>query len=141
MMRSATGIAALFAVALSAAHSPAADLVANRTLRAGTILAPGDLVIRGDGDAAQLETLVGQEVRRAVYAGHVILPGDLGPPTLVRRNDVVTMIFRSGALGLRTEGRALGNGGLGERVEIMNLDSRMVVRAMVTGARQVEVRR
>ena len=140
-MRLSAIVAPVLSAALLAGQAFAGEMVANRTLRAGTILAPGDLAMRGDGDATRMEALVGQEVRRAVYAGHVVLPGDLGPPTLVHRNDIVTMTFRSGALGLRTEGRALGSGGIGEKVEVMNLDSRLVVRALVTGSRQVEVRR
>ena len=140
-MRFSTTIVMALSVGLLAGPALAGDLVANRTLRAGTVLVPGDLAIRGDGDVGQMEAMIGQEVRRAVYAGHVVVPGDVGPPTLVHRNDIVTMTFRSGALGLRTEGRALGNGGIGEKIEVMNLDSRLVVRALVTGARQVEVRR
>ncbi len=134
-------LALLLAVSTQSFVAAAADLVANRTLRAGTVIAPGDIAVHGQGLKGEENAYVGLEVRRAVYAGHRILETDLGPPTLVRRNDVVTMIYRAGTLGLRTEGRALGSGGTGERVEVMNLDSRLTVRATVVGPRRVEVRR
>lgn len=119
----------------------AGDVVANRTLRVGTILSPGDISARSESGTAVAETMVGQEVRRAIYAGRVVLPDDIGPATLVRRNDVVTMTYTSGGLGLRTEGRALASGGAGEVVNVMNLDSRLTVRAVVVAAGLVEVRR
>ena len=119
----------------------AGEVVANRTLRAGTILGPGDLAPRGDGAQESIASLLGLEVRRAIYVGRVVLAEDLGPATLVRRNDVVTMVYRSGSLGLRTEGRALSAGGKGERIDVMNLDSRLTVRATVVSAGHVEIHR
>jgi flagella basal body P-ring formation protein FlgA len=119
----------------------AGDVVANRTLRVGTILNVGDVSPRTEEGGAIAEAMLGQEVRRAIYAGRVILPTDLGPATLVRRNDVVTMTYTASGLGLRTEGRALAAGGAGEVVNVMNLDSRLTVRAVVVAEGLVEVRR
>ena len=126
---------------LGAVEVRAQDLTANRTLRAGTIIASGDLALRGETDAELLSDLVGLELRRAVYAGRAVARSDLGPPTLVRRNDIVTILYRAGGLSLRTEGRALGAGGAGERIEVMNLDTRLTVRAVVTSVGLVEVGR
>ena len=117
----------------------ALDLVANRTMPAGTIIASGDLTVLGQVPKDAAEAYVGMEIRRAVYAGRPVSETDLGPATLIRRNDIVTMLYRSGALGLRTEGRALSPGGKGERIEVMNLDSRLTVRATVTARGHVEV--
>lgn len=120
-------------------EAAAAELVANRTLRAGSIIAPGDLAVLGRAEKDAAATYEGLELRRAVYAGHTVQEADLGPATLVRRNDIVKMIYRAGSLGLRTEGRALSSGGQGERIEVMNLDSRLTVRGVVVRAGQVEV--
>ncbi len=119
----------------------AADVLARRTLRVGTILATSDLAGEGQEAEARMAGMHGLEVRRAIYAGHPVSRADLGPPTLVRRNEIVVMTFRAGALGLRTEGRSMGAAGAGEVVEVMNLSSRQTVRAIVTGRRVVEVRR
>ena len=120
----------------------AAEYVATRTLKVGSILKPGDLRTNDKSpDAAQADEMVGLEVRRAIYAGRSISPSDLGPPTLVRRNDIVVMTYRSGALKMRTEGRALDRGGVGEVIDVMTLSSRQTVRARVLGAGRVEVRR
>lgn len=119
----------------------AADVVAAHTLRVGVVLDRADLRAVADDANTAVDALIGLEVRRAIYAGHVVRPSSLGPPTLVRRNEVVVMRFRSGALEIRAEGRALGRGGLGEIVDIMNLASRQTVRAIVKGPGRVEVRR
>lgn len=120
----------------------AGELVAARTLRVGTVLTAADVRVTQDTVGAVVpEGVIGKEIRRAVYAGRTISLSDLGPPTLIRRNDVVTMIYRSGSLGLRTQGRSLGRGGLGEMVEILNLDTRLKVRGTVVGPERVEVTR
>ena len=131
-MRASIAFAATLLLATPAASSD--KVIATRTLRVGSILAETDLS-RPSSD------LVGMEVRRAVYAGHSIGPEDVGPPTLVRRNEIVRMHFAAGRIDLRTEGRALGAGGAGETIEVMNLSSRQTVRARVVGTRRVEVRR
>lgn len=123
------------AVLASQVLPAAADPVrANRTMRVGEIVAAADL----SGPAGPM---VGLEVRRAIYAGHPVGMADLGPPTLVRRNEVVTMNFAAGGIDLRAEGRALGDGGAGDVIEVMNLSSRRTIRAVIVGPRTVEVRR
>ena len=129
----------------------AQEVLAARTLRAGTVLREVDLKLRGGAGAGArageqdaqglIAALVGLETRRAIYTGRPVVAGDLGPPTLVRRNAVVVMLYRSRGLGIRTEGRALESGGAGEVVRVINLTSRQPVLATVTGENQVEVRR
>lgn len=122
-------------ILLATVHAASADhVLANRTLPVGRIVTPADLSVPA-------ESMVGLEVRRAIYAGHPVAAGDLGPPTLVRRNEIVTMQFATGGIELRSEGRALGAGGAGEVIEVMNLTSRQTVRAVVVATRMVEVRR
>jgi flagella basal body P-ring formation protein FlgA len=122
----------------------AQEVLAARTLRAGTVIEAADLKL-GDAAAAgartQLDELVGLETRRAIYSGRPVTPADLGPPTLVRRNAVVTMVYIRRGLDIRTEGRALEPGGAGEPVRVMNLASRQPVLATVAGENRVEVTR
>ena len=51
----------------------------------------------------------------AIYAGRPVRPGDLGPPALVERNQLVPLVYQPGGLAISTEGRALGRGGGGRR--------------------------
>ncbi|MEM9010062.1 MAG: flagellar basal body P-ring formation chaperone FlgA [Pseudomonadota bacterium] len=117
-------------------------VIATRPIRSQTVLSPADVAVRAGavpGAAAQLEAVVGLETRTTLYAGRPIHPASLGPPALVDRNDIVSLVFAGGALSIRTEARALDRAGLGERIRVMNLASRITVSGRVAGPRLVEV--
>ncbi len=137
-------VPALLLAIVCPAPAPAQEVLATHTLRVGTVLEEGDLKVPGGDDAGGREliaALVGLETRRAIYTGRPVVAADLGPPTLVRRNAVVVMLYSDRGLGIRTEGRALESGGAGEAVRVLNLTSRRSVLAIVTGENQVEVHR
>jgi flagella basal body P-ring formation protein FlgA len=105
-----------------------ADIVVpTRTLRAGDILTI-DIVrlVEGENKSSfdRIEDVVGQEARTALYANRPILFDQLGPPTLIQRNQIVQVRFAGSRLMINTEGRALERGGVGDRVKVMNLSSR-----------------
>lgn len=124
---------------LCTAIAVAEPIQATRTLRPGTILEAGDMTAGNEEAQSLINDFVGLEVRKTIYPGRSVTVASLGAPTLIKRNDVVIMTFVSGALNLRTEGRALAAGGMGEGIEVMNLDTRLTVRAVVTGRLQVRV--
>lgn len=74
-----------------------------------------------------------------MFPGRAIMPGDLRPPSLVKRNDLVELRYAAGPLLIVTEGRALGRGARGDRIAVMNLASRATVRGVVTASGTVEV--
>ncbi|KFE34747.1 flagellar basal body P-ring formation chaperone FlgA [Thioclava atlantica] len=124
----------LFALALIAAPglAPADILVAKRTLRAQTVIAPGDVALaegEGPGIATHLEEAIGFETRAVIYAGRPIRRDALGAPALVERNQSIALVYRRGGLEIRTEGRALQRAGAGEVIRVMNSASRAIVSA------------
>jgi flagella basal body P-ring formation protein FlgA len=127
--------AGLAGLALLAAPPAAAEtLVALRTIRAQTVIGPGDVGLAPGvtpGALTQPEQALGLEARVALYPGRPIHPADLGPPALVERNARVTLVFRSGALTITAEGRALSRAAAGEAVRVMNLSSRATVTGTV----------
>ena len=139
MMRAVLVIAAVLAALLAAAMVTAAPAAADtpvtaRTIRAQTILAPSDLTTTpGDvpGAILDLDAILGQEARVALYAGRPIMPGDVGPPALVDRNQIVRLVHDAGGLSITAEGRALGRGGIGDELRVMNLASRTTVTGVV----------
>lgn len=90
----------------------------------------------GIGDPA---AVVGQQARRFIERGEMILERDISPRPLVRRGDPVTVWQRSGGLQIRTAGRALSEGTWGEVVEVKNVASGESFRARVVGPGVVEV--
>jgi flagellar basal body P-ring formation protein FlgA len=112
----------------------AESLVATRTIRAKSLVTAEDLALVSaelPGALSDPGLAVGLEARVAIYAGKPVRPGDLGPPTLVERNQLVTLIFRAGGLAISTEGRALARGSEGDDIRVMNLGSRNTVTGRV----------
>lgn len=115
-------------------------VTAARHLRAGTIIQDGDIVIDGgtpDAVASLKNTIGGMEIKRTIYAGKPLTLSDLGSPTIIKRNAVITIEFIRGPLVITTDGRALDPGGVGDRVRVMNLNSRITLSAIVVGANKV----
>jgi len=108
-----------------------ADVVlAARTMRPQTIVTAGDLVVKSGqiiGAIADPGLLIGQETRVAIYAGRPLRPGDVGPPAVITRNQIVPLRFIRGGLSINAEGRALSRASSGDRIRIMNLESRSTV--------------
>lgn len=122
-------------VALLLPSAAMADvLVAVRTIRSQSILAPGDLaVLAGDapGSLSHPSEAEGMEARVVLYAGRPIRPADIGPAALIERNQMVTLVFHRGALAIKAEGRSLARGGVGDVIKVMNLASRSTVSGVV----------
>ncbi len=110
---------------------------AARHLRAGTVLHASDLVSEDSAHDA-FAALVGMEVKRTVYAGAVINHSNIGPPTLIERNAIVSLEFERGPLLITTEGRALDAGAEGDMVRVMNLASKIILSAQVVGPNKVK---
>ena len=135
--------------AMSLAGAPGAALggevlIAADHVPAGVMIEAAHLALRdgdpGPGVLSSPASAIGMESRITIYKGRPIRAVDLGPPTLIRRNAIVSLVFRRGALSIHTEGRALDQGGRGDRIRIMNLDSRRTVFATVAGPNLAEAR-
>lgn len=121
-------------LALLAGPVAADTLIAARTIPAQAVIGPADIALRGETTPGALSDpvlAVGMEARVALYAGRPIRPGDLGPPAVVERNQLVTLIYEGNGLAISTEGRALGRAGPGDVIQVMNLSSRMTVTAQI----------
>jgi flagella basal body P-ring formation protein FlgA len=133
----------LFLVMMLAAPDLSADiLVPVRTIRAKEIISAEDLepkVADIEGALSDVRDIVGMEARVALYPGRPVRHEDVGPPAIIGRNDVVTIVFFQGGLRIETEGRALGRGALGETIRVMNLSSRTTVTGRVSGDGSIEV--
>lgn len=131
-------IRACFLVLFAAVASPPPVygdvVVAGRTIRPQTILTAADLALR-PGDMAgvfdHVDALIGQETRVVLYAGRPVLPEDIGPPAVVDRNQIVTLIYRRAGLSIHVDGRSLVRAGVGETARVMNLSSRATLSGRV----------
>lgn len=129
------GIIALSIVACLIPEILRADIViATRTIRAQSVILPGDLTVaEGDlvGAAEDPGQVIGQEARIAIYAGRPVRLNDIGPPAVIERNQLVPLVFQKNGLQITAEGRSLSRASPGERVRVMNLSSRATVSGWV----------
>ena len=126
----------LTALLMGIAVPAAADtVIAAKNLRPGMIVSALDVkLVEAEipGGFQLLEDVIGQEARVVLYAGRPVLPNDIGPPALIDRNQIVTLIYTAGPMTILAEGRSLGRGAVGDRVRVMNLSSRTTITGSVS---------
>lgn len=135
-------LVAAFLAAPGWSNAVAGTLVATRVIPAGAVIGVSDVAVSDhdvSGGVATPEAAIGKEARVMIHTGSVILSAHLQPPALVERNELVEMRYVRGPLFIRSEGRALDRGALGERVRVMNLSSRAIVSAIVAEVGVVSV--
>lgn len=109
-------------------------LIANRNIRAQTVIQPEDLALSHEPFAGALsapEHAIGLETKIAIYAGRPIRPEDIGPPAIVQRNQIISLAFTRGALRIEAEGRALERAAVGDVIRVMNASSKSIVTARI----------
>lgn len=131
----------IFSIAVSA---PAftETVITKRTIRAQEILTRSDLKLIAEtvpGMANSVDSVAGMEARRIIYAGRPVSMNDIGPPALVDRNQIVMLAYRVSGLTIKTDGRALGRGGVGDQIRVINLESRTTVSGKIDSSGTVWV--
>lgn len=119
---------------ISGSAVAAETLVAARTIPARTVIGPADIIVTEatvPGALTSVEAAIGLEAKVALYAGRPVRAGDLGPPAVVERNQIIPLIYTNSVLTIATEGRAMDRAGPGETIRVMNLTSRNTVSARV----------
>lgn len=85
------------------------------------------------------DDIVGMAAKRRLGAGRQIRRTDIEPPRMVRRNDLVTIIYRVRGLMLQAQGRALADGAKGGTISVRNTRSNQTIQAIVDGPDKVIV--
>lgn len=85
------------------------------------------------------DRLINQEAKKSLKEGRVISEKDIGERILVKRNDVVLIIYRTDKMQITAKAVAKQDGALGERIELENLKSKKTVTGLVQDASTVIV--
>jgi flagella basal body P-ring formation protein FlgA len=85
------------------------------------------------------EEVIGLRAKRTIDAQTVLTPNMIEAPPVINRGDIVVMIAESGGLRISTKAEAREQGGKGERIKVMNIDSRKYVYAFVVDSHTVKV--
>lgn len=79
------------------------------------------------------------QVQRAIGAGQPIAAADLAALSMVRRGDIVVLVYQRGAVRLEAKAEALADGGPGDTIAVRNLQTKKQVYATVRSGGVVEV--
>ena len=73
------------------------------------------------------DELIGQAAKRRLAVNRPVLRTDLEAPKLIKRNTMVEILFKSGGLLLKAEGRALADAAMGEAVKVLNIQTKRTI--------------
>jgi flagella basal body P-ring formation protein FlgA len=85
------------------------------------------------------EAVIGKRTRRAIGVQTPLRADSIELPPLVKRGDLVVIIAESETLKITTLGQVKKQGRLGERIPVLNLDSKKILHAQVIDANTVRV--
>ena len=88
---------------------------------------------------ADPDVVLGQRAKRALNAGTVLRTNLVELPPLVKRGDMVVIVLESKGLKITALGQVKRKGKLGERIPVINFDSKKVLYAQVVDANTVKV--
>ena len=131
------------AIAQDYSRPPSTAITPIKPIRAGERINRENLAISeplSDETRIALSSIIGKAARRALYPGKAITLSDTAPLQVVDRNDIVQVEFTKGLLELSASGRALGAGGIGETIRVMNMDSRSIISGVIIEEGKVKVR-
>ncbi|MGE0409185.1 MAG: flagellar basal body P-ring formation chaperone FlgA [Amphiplicatus sp.] len=88
---------------------------------------------------SSLDALVGMEARRTLQAGQALRPNDVIAPVLVKKGALVTMTYVASGLALSHAGVAQAAGAKGDVIDVKNVKSERIVKAVIIGANRLAV--
>ncbi|MGR6834711.1 flagellar basal body P-ring formation chaperone FlgA [Aliivibrio wodanis] len=88
------------------------------------------------GGYVNINDLIGSRIKRSVRAGNVVEKNDI---CMVCRNDSVIIKAVKGELSIITKGTALGDGALGDKVNVKNDKSKRIVSGIVTNVGVISI--
>jgi flagella basal body P-ring formation protein FlgA len=123
-----------------------AVVVTKRPLGRFKRIEPDDIHLR-EMDLADLpsniitsvEEAVGKRTKRTLDAGIVLRSDLIEFPPLVRRGDVVTIIAETDGLRITTRGKIKERGCRGEKIKVVNINSKKVIYARILDSNTVKV--
>ena len=119
----------------------AETVIALRAVAQGEVLKASDVMIerRPKTDVIAIEDVLGFAAKRAFKPGQVIRAADVMKPELVARNETVTIGYEVPGMVLSIRGKALEGGAKGDLINVLNIQSKRTVQAIVSGPGRVSV--
>ena len=120
--------------------------VPNRLISAGDVIAADDLewqavhLTRLSGNSlTDAEQLVGRMAKRPLKAGQILRQSDVAVSPVIRKNDLIRLVVKTGQMTLTVQGKALQDAALGQTVRVVNTNSNRQLTGTVIDAGTVAI--
>jgi len=111
-----------------------------RNLNAGDVVEADDLTwgevaaFSAPKDAPKdAEDIIGKQAKKPVRAGAAVSGRDLAMPQVIKKDDMVQVIYAADGVRLVLQGKALETAALGDAFSVLNTTSKKTIEAVATG--------
>ena len=129
------------------AMETATAVVLTRAVHRGEVISSTDVTVERRPRAAlhrdrvdRAGLAVGMAAQQSMSFGHVLRRSELMRPRLVRRNEMVTLVYEVPGILLTVRGKALDDGAEGDAVSVLNMQSKRTIAGTVTGPGRITVK-
>jgi len=137
--------AASSSAATATAKTASVEVLAySHSLDAGEIIQADDLtwakaVAAPAGAPHDADQLIGKQVRRPLREGAIASNRDVASPTVIKKDDMVSVTFASDGVSLTMTGKAVGSASVGDTLGVINPSTKKVIQAVASGPGQAVI--
>ena len=120
--------------------------VPKRLISAGEVIASDDLewqpvhLTRLSGNSlTDAEQLVGRMAKRPLKAGQILRQSDVAVSPVIRKNDLIRLVVKTGQMTLSVQGKAMQDAAMGQSIRVMNVNSNRQLSGTVIDAGTVAI--
>lgn len=120
--------------------------VLKRQIRNGELISESDIELKSfpvgrnySDTVNDISSLIGRTPVRGVSPNRPIRSSEISAPALIKKNALVQMRYKTESMEITTAGQALTDGAKGDVIEIRNVTSKKVARAVVSESNIVDV--
>ena len=120
--------------------------VPKRLISAGDVISADDLewqavhLSRLSGNSlTDAEQLVGRMAKRPLKAGQILRQSDVAVSPVIRKNDLIRLVVKTGQMTLSVQGKAMQDAALGQAIRVININSNRQLSGTVVDAGTVAV--
>lgn len=113
-------------------------------LEAGEIVQAQDLSWSKTADTpldapSDPDAVIGMAARRPMREGTAVSMHDVVAPQVIKKDDIISVVFNQGGIALTLQAKALENATPGQPFSVMNVTSKKIIQAVATGPGQAVV--
>ncbi len=85
------------------------------------------------------DKLVNKEAKKTLKEGKIVNNRDIGSKILIKKNDIITAVYKTDKMQITTKVQALSDGSKGDKIELVNTKSKKILFGEVLDADTVEI--